>query len=188
MDSHKEIRQAYLGGFSILIIEGFLWILAGVLGSLISFKIGILLIIIGGTFFYPLGLLAQILLKRPKVKKENTLNGLFTQIGLMIPFSFPLIFMITKENVNLFFPALTIIVGIHYLPFIYAYKLKSYWILASLLVIGGSFFGFMLPDNFSYCAYYTGIVLIIFAIIHYFLVRKEILFSAKSQREERKGR
>ena len=174
MDYHTEIRHSYLGGFSILLVEGFIWILAGILWNFVSFKIGILVIIIGGTFFYPLGQLVQLILKRPKIRKENPLNLLFTQIGLIIPFSFPLIFLLTKENVNLFFPALTIIIGAHYLPFIYAYKLNTYWILASLLVIGGSFFGFMMQDNFDYCAYYTGSILFLFAILNRYLTKKEI--------------
>jgi len=174
MDYHTEIRHSYLGGFSILLVEGFIWILAGILWNFLSFKIGILVIIIGGTFFYPLGQLVQLILKRSKIRKENPLNLLFTQIGLIIPFSFPLIFLLTKENVNLFFPALTIIIGAHYLPFVYAYKLKIYWILASLLVIGGSFFGFMMQDNFDYCAYYTGVMLFLFAILNRYLTKKEI--------------
>ncbi len=174
MDYHKEIKQSYLGGFSILLIEGFSWILAGVLWNLISFKVGILAIIISGTLFYPLNQLLQIILKRPKIRKENPLNLLFTQISLIIPFSFPLIFLLAKENINLFFPALTIIIGAHYLPFIYAYKMKSYWILASLLVVGGSLFGFIVPDNIHYCAYFTGFILFLFGIINYYLVKKEI--------------
>jgi len=174
MDFHKEIRISFLGGFTILIVESIIWFLAALLGDLISFKIGILIIIFGGMLFYPLGLLMQTILKRPKVKKENKINGLFTQIGLMIPLSFPLIFMLTKENVNLFFPALTIIIGIHYLPFVYAYKMNSYWTLAALLVIGGSYFGFMLPENFEFCAYYTSAVLFIFSIINLFIVKNEI--------------
>lgn len=174
MDYHAEIRHSYLGGFSILLVEGFTWILAGILWNFVSFKIGILVIIIGGTFFYPIGQLVQLILKRPKIRKENPLNLLFTQISLIIPFSFPLIFLLTKENVNLFFPALTIIIGAHYLPFIYAYKLKTYWILASLLTIGGSFFGFMMQANFDYCAYYTGSMLLLFAFINLYLIKKEI--------------
>lgn len=174
MDYHKEIRQSYLGGFSILIIEGFFWIFAGILWNYISFEIGILVIIISGTFFYPLSQLLQIILKRPKIRKENPLNLLFTLIGLIIPFSFPLVFMLTKENVNLFFPALTVIIGAHYLPFVYAYKMKIYWVIAPLLVVGGSLFGFIMPDNIYYCAYYTGCVLLLFAIINYYLIKKEI--------------
>jgi len=174
MDYHEEIRHSYLGGFSVLIVEGFFWILAGILGDLISYKIGILIIIISGTFFYPLGQIVQFILKRPKIGDENTLKALFTQIGLIIPFSFPVILMTTKGNVKLFFPALTVIVGAHFLPFIYAYKLKTYWILAVLLVIGGIFFGLILPVKFSYCAYFTGFMLIIFAIINRNLVIKEI--------------
>ena len=75
---------------------------------------------------------------------------------------------------NLFFPALTIIIGVHYLPFVYAYKLKTYWILASLLVVGGSVCGFIMTDNIYYCAYYTGSLLLLFAIINHYLVKKEI--------------
>ncbi len=174
MDNHKEIRQSYLGGFSILIIESFFWLLAGFMWDNVSFKIGILVIIVSGTFFYPLSQLIQNILKRPKIRKENPLNLLFTLLGLIIPFSFPLIFMITKENINLFFPALTIIIGAHYLPFVYAYKMNIYWIIASLLVIGGSVFGFFLLDNTSYCAYYTGSVLFLFSIINRYLIKKEI--------------
>jgi hypothetical protein len=114
------------------------------------------------------------MLKRPKIRKENPLKTLFTQIGLIIPFSFPVVFMATKENVNLFFPALTIVIGAHFLPFIYAYKMKTYWILASVLVIGGSYFGFIMPGNFSYCTYFTGSILILFAIINFYLTKKEI--------------
>ncbi len=174
MDYHKEIRHSYLGGFSILMLEGFFWILAGIIGNLGSYNIGILIIIISGIFFYPLGQLFQVILRRPKISKENTLNALFTQISLIIPFSLPIVLMVTLGNINLFFPALTIVVGAHYLPFIYAYNLKTYWTLSILLVIGGSLFGFILTEYFDYCAYYTGSLLIIFAIVNRYLVKKEI--------------
>ena len=125
MDNHKELRHSYLGGFSILTIEGFFWILSGLLWDVTSPKIGILLLMISGTFFYPIGQLVLLLLKRPKINKDKSLNTLFTQIGLIIPFSFPVIFIATKGSESLFFPALSIIVGAHFLPFVYAYKLKN---------------------------------------------------------------
>ncbi|PIE80196.1 MAG: hypothetical protein CSA15_02040 [Candidatus Delongbacteria bacterium] len=158
----------------MLPMEGFFWVLAGIMWDVVSFKIGILVIIISGTFFYPLSQLFQIILKRPKVRRDNPLNLLFTQIGLIIPFTFPLIFLIAKENVNLFFPVLTIIVGAHFLPFVYAYKMNIYWVLAFLLVMGGSLFGFIMPDNIHYCAYFTGVILCLFGIINYYIVKKEI--------------
>jgi len=95
-------------------------------------------------------------------------------ISLIIPFSLPIVLMVTLGNVNLFFPALTIIIGAHYLPFIYAYNLKTYWILSILLVIGGSFFGFILTGSFDYCAYYTGSMLLLFAILNRYLTQEEI--------------
>ncbi len=174
MDFHTEIRQSYQGGFSILLLEGIFWILAGMFWKYVSFKIGILIIIISGTFFYPLNLLFQFLLKRPVIRKDNPLNLLFTQISLIIPFGFPLIFMLTRENVQLFFPALTVLVGVHYLPFVYAYQMKLYWLIASLLVVGGTLFGFLLPGEMALCACYTGCVLILFAWINYFVVKKEL--------------
>ena len=99
MDYHKEIRHYYLGGFSILMVEGFFWIFAGIFRNLISFKIAILAIIVGGIMSYPLGQMVQQMLKRPKIAKKNTLKLLFSQLGLMIPFSFPLVFILTKENI-----------------------------------------------------------------------------------------
>lgn len=174
MDYHKEIRHSYLGGFTILLLEGIFWILAGVVGQLGSKNIGILIIIFSGVFFYPLSQLFQLILKRPKISKENPLKALFTQISLIIPFSFPLIFMLIKENVNLFFPALSIIVGAHYLPFIFSYQMKTYWLLSALLVIGGIVFGFIIEEHFANCAYFTGSILILFSIIHRYLIKKEI--------------
>ncbi len=125
MDNHKEIRHSFFGGFPMLPMEGFFWVLAGIMWNVVSFKIGILVIIISGTFFYPLSQLFQIILKRPKVRRDNPLNLLFTQIGLIIPFTFPLIFLIAKENVNLFFPVLTIIVGAHF--FFIGYGRQFIW-------------------------------------------------------------
>ena len=81
MNYHKEIRISYLGGFSILLLEGFFWILAGILWDFVSYKIGILVIIISGTFFYPLSTLLQNILKCPKIRKENSLNLVFTLLG-----------------------------------------------------------------------------------------------------------
>lgn len=174
MDYHKEIRQSYLGGAPILLMEGFFWILAGFIWDAISFKMGFFVMIISGILFYPLGQLLQIILKRPKISKDNPLKLLFTQISLTIPFVFPLILLTANGDYNLFFPALTIIIGAHFLPFIYAYQMKIFWVLASVLVAGGSLFGFMAPYNIHYCAYYTGVILLLFGFINGYLVSKEI--------------
>jgi hypothetical protein len=42
------------------------------------------------------------------------------------------------------------------------------------LVVGGSLFGFIVTNNIHYCAYYTGSILLLFATINYYLIKKEI--------------
>ena len=75
MDYHKEIRNIYLGGFSILIVEGIIWILAGILWRNVSNNSAIFLIVIGGMLFFPLGELVQRLLRRPKISEKILFRG-----------------------------------------------------------------------------------------------------------------
>ena len=129
--------------------------------------------------FFPLGELVQRLLRRPKISEKNPLQVLFTQISLVIPFTLPVVFMVILNNTNLFFPAIAIIVGAHFLPFVYAYKLFTFWILAPLLVVGGCLFGFLFVDHVAYCAYYIGILLVLFAFLNRSLILAEIKINAE---------
>lgn len=62
----------------------------------------------------------------------------------------------------------------YYLPFIYGYGMKTFGILSALLVIQGTLSFYLFPGMFSLSAFVTGGILILFALIHYRQVKKEI--------------
>ena len=173
MKEAKEIRYAYWGGSTIMILEGVVWLTAGLVSAHVSEKIGMLLLLFVGMLFYPLGVLMQRILRRPKVSPKNSLRFLVTLASLVIPFSLPLVFMASLQNTNLFFPALSIVTGAHFLPFVYFYGMKSYWILASLLVLNGSYCGFFMNQHMELSVYLTGFILVAFSLVLLILTKRE---------------
>ena len=94
-------------------------------------------------------------------------------MALVLPFSMPLLVPVSRFNLNLFYPALMILLGAHYLPFAFLYGMRMFTVLAALLLGGGVIIAMYLSSSFSIGAWYTAIVLLIFAIMGKLLVDKE---------------
>lgn len=172
-DHHYEVRVAYLGGFSFLAYEGMLWLLAATMGSLISVGSAIVALVVGGTFS-PLGAqIIQKLMRRPSVGSDNPLIGLSIQAAFIIPLCYPVIAAATLANTNWFFPAFAVVVGAHYPPFAYVYRMRLYLVLCGVLVGGGTLIGYFFRDSFSLAGYFAGAVLLTFGALVFALVRLE---------------
>lgn len=82
--------------------------------------------------------------------------------------------MAIQHNVNWFFPAFAVIVGGHYLPFVWAYRMPTFGILGALLIAAGCGCAYWRPDLFVLPAFLTGGLLLLFAAIHFQLLRREL--------------
>jgi hypothetical protein len=123
---------------------------------------------------HPIAAACSRVLKMPGPGNSNRLAILSTWIALTIPLGLPLVFMATAAGrENLFFPAFTVLVGAHWLPFAYVYAMKSFVALAVILVLAGILFGFVFTQFFAACGFVAGGVLLLFAIIHFVVVRGE---------------
>jgi hypothetical protein len=58
-----------------------------------------------------------------------------------------------------------IAIGVHYLPFIFLYGMWEFSLLVMTLLGGGIAIGMLLPDSFSIGGWFTGILLLIFAVL-----------------------
>ncbi|HYM82450.1 MAG TPA: hypothetical protein VEY91_13695 [Candidatus Limnocylindria bacterium] len=67
------------------------------------------------------------------------------------------------HNVNWFYPALTIVVGAHYLPFVFLYGLWHYAVLAGILIFGGLGIGLVMPQSFTPAGWMTVSALLLFS-------------------------
>jgi hypothetical protein len=174
MDFVTQFRRTYLGASPHTFYTAAVWLAGGLVGEFASRGLAIWVFILGATFTIPMGELLRKLMQAPNaMSPENKLGKLFMLSAFGIPLCYPLIYLACRGNLNFFFPAFSILVGAHYLIFIYGYGLNSFGLVAFLLVAIGSLSAIIYPQQFSLSAYGTAIVLIVFGIYHYITVKQE---------------
>lgn len=163
-DAQKEVRTVYLGAFSGLIVTSLIWFISAALGTWVSKGLAVWALVLGGTFIFPL---SQALLKSmgrtATLSRENPFGTLAMLIAFTIPATYPLIAGAFIHNANWFYPAFLVVVGAHYLPFIFLYGMWHFSILAVLLVALGTVFGMYFPDNFALGGWVGAAVYLVFA-------------------------
>jgi hypothetical protein len=174
-DDHiYQMRMTYLAAVPHTIFTALVWVTSGIVSQLVSEKPAIVTFIVGGSFIFLGGELLKKLFHAPNlIKPDNQLPKFFTLLAFTVPLSYPLIYLICKSNLNLFYPAFMILIGAHYLPFVYGYGMKTFGVLSLLLVSLGTWFSLFNPVSFSTPAYVTACILFVFAILHYFQIKTQ---------------
>jgi hypothetical protein len=175
-DAQRDVRTVFLGGFPGQLVSGTLWLVSAALGTWGSHRSAILFLTFGGMFIFPL---TQLLLKaigrRAALTPGNPLNGLAMQIAFTVPLGLPLIGAATLHREGWFYPAFMIVVGAHYLPFVFLYGMWLFAVLAGLLLAGGLVLGLHLPGAFAHGGWLGGGILLLFAFIGLASARREAL-------------
>jgi hypothetical protein len=165
-DAQRELRHAYRHGFAGQLVAGALWLTAAALATWGTPRAAILTLCVGGVAIFPATRLLLLLLgSRKPVSRENPLGQLATQVAFTVPLAIPVILAATVAEMGWFFPAFMVIVGAHYLPFIFLYGMWEFGVLAGALVAGGVALGMNRPEAFGAGAWLTGAVLVTFAIV-----------------------
>ncbi len=159
-DAQREMRDKYFGGSFGPLISGVFWIVSTLVGLNVSKTAGISALVILGMFIFPTGLLVLKLLKKPVVSHHNPLNLLAMQIAFTIPAAYPVIFAAVLHNVNWFYPAMAVIVGAHYLPFIFLYGMPIYGAIAVVMIAGATWIGIQCAGHFDYGGWFGAAVLL----------------------------
>lgn len=175
LDSQREMRSAFLGGFGGQLVSGLIWLIAAALGTWLSPVAGMAALFFGSMGIFPLTQLSVRLMGRPgKVRPENGLWPLGSQVAFTVPLNFLLVGAATLYREFWFFPAAMIVVGSHYLPFMTLYGMKLFGILAGLLVVAGAGLALYGPPLFSLGGWLTGALLIGFAFAgRHFVLQEE---------------
>jgi hypothetical protein len=87
------------------------------------------------------------------------------QNALVLPFSMLLLVPVCFYRLNLFFPALLVLVGAHYLPFATLYGMRMFLFLAGILIAEGVVVVHYFSRTFSLGAWLGGLTLFAFAWI-----------------------
>jgi hypothetical protein len=165
-DAQREIRSVYMGGFAGQLVSSVVWFLSAAAATWLSPTVGIYVLVIGGFFIF---ILTQLLLRamgrRASLSTQNPLNQLAMQIAFTLPFSLPLVAAATMYRFQWFYPAFTIALGTHYLPFMFLYGMWQFGPLAAILIGSGLAIGLYGSEIFSLAGWITATILLVFAFI-----------------------
>jgi hypothetical protein len=173
-DAQREVRLTFLGGFPGQMVSGVLWLLSASLGAAGRIRLAMLVLAVGGAFIFPLTmLLLRAMGRRASLSAANPFGGLAMQIAFTIPASLPLVGAATLHHQEWFYPAFMVVVGAHYLPFVFLYGMWSFAVLAALLIGSGVRIGLTMPAGFSTGGWLTGALLLLFAFVGLAIARRE---------------
>lgn len=168
------MRRRFLGGFYGQLVSGFLWIVSAVAAGASGPRAAIATLVVGGFFIFPLTeRLVRLGGKKGPLRPDNTFRHLGAQVAFVLPISMLLLVPVGRYRLDWFYPAMMVLVGAHYLPFVTLYGMRMFAVLAGLLVSGGVLIALYGPKSFAAGAWYTGAVLLVFAAIGGAQVRRE---------------
>jgi hypothetical protein len=97
------------------------------------------------------------------VDVEVALRSLGIPVAFVRPFSMLLLVPVGHYRLSWFYPALMILLGAHYLPFVFLYGMRMFAFLAAVLIAGGVAIAIFASSSFSSGSWFTGVALIVFA-------------------------
>jgi hypothetical protein len=165
-DAQRESRTVYLGGFVGQLVSAMIWFASSAVATLVNPVTGFWTLAIGGMAIFPL---TQALLRlsgrRASLSPDNPLRYLAMQIAFTVPLVLPLAGAAALTKLGWFYPACLIIVGAHYLPFVFLYGMRTFAALAAAMLSAGFAIGMMAPNEVVLGGWVGGIVLFVFAFV-----------------------
>lgn len=136
-EAQLTMCRYYHNGSTGVLISGLVWVIAAVATYLTSFQTGIISFFFGGMLIFPISAAFAKLFHKNRISPDKALSKkaiyslpiLFA--GLLISFS------LSKTQPNLFFPIMSIAIGLRYFTFQNIYGLRIYSLLGIILVILG---------------------------------------------------
>jgi hypothetical protein len=182
-EAQFEIRTRFVGGFYGQIVSGVLWFASAGLATWSSPRAAITTLVVGGFFIFPITeLLIRFVGAKGPLSAANSLRYLGMQVAFVLPLSMPLLLPVGLYRLNWFYPAMMVLLGAHYLPFMFLYGMRMFAALAALVAGGGWVVAMYCSSSFSVGAWYTGATLLVFAGVGAAIVRREARDVSAQQR------
>ena len=165
-EAQRDVRRTYLGGFFGQLVSGAVWFAAAAVATWGPIGAAVATLWLGGVLIFPLTTLALRATGRPSaLPAGHPMAPLAMQIAFTVPLGLLVALALAGERPDLFFPASMIIVGAHYLPFVFLYGMRLFAALAALLVCGGVVLAIAVAAPVSLGAWLTGTALVAFAFL-----------------------
>jgi hypothetical protein len=165
-DAQRESRTVYLGGSVGQLVSAVVWLASATVGTLAGPTAGFWALALGGVAIFPVTQTALRLAgRRASLSAGNPLRGLAIQVAFTVPLAIPVAAAAALHRAGWFYPACLVIVGAHYLPFVFLYGMRTFAVLAATLIACGYAIGMQAPDEVLLGGWVGGGVLLVFAAI-----------------------
>jgi hypothetical protein len=135
-DAQQDMRAAYFNGGTGAVCSATAWFAAALVATFVSSQAGILTLIFGGMLIFPASILLSKLLGRSgKHAKGNPLAPIAISGTIWMLLSIPIAIAASAYRIELFFPAMLLVIGGRYLTFPTLYGLKTYWLFGAALAL-----------------------------------------------------
>lgn len=163
-EAQEEVRAVFLNGSVGQLVSAVLWLSSVAVATWGTTRQAILVLIFGGMLIFPLTQLLLRLSGRPfTLGAGNPLRHLAMQVAFLVPLTLPVAGGAALHNLNWFYPACAVVVGAHYLPFVFLYGMWQYAVLSGVLLSGGIACALFLPHLFTPGGWFASVVLLLFA-------------------------
>ena len=173
-DAQRDVRSTFLGGFVGQLVSAVLWAVSAALATWGTPRQAIIVLVVGGFFIFPATQLGLRLLGRTgRLTPSNPFGQLGMQVAFTLPLSLPLVGAAALYRMDWFYPAFMIVLGAHYLPFVFLYGMPMFYALAGVLVSAGFLIGRYWHGPWQMGAWVTAVTLLAFGVIGRVLVSRE---------------
>lgn len=173
-DAQRDVRGTFLAGYPGHLVVTAIWLASAAMATWGTRREAIIVLAAGSAFIFPLTQITLRLMGRPaSLPKGHPMNALAMQIAFIVPLSLPLIGAATLYRLNWFYPAFMIVVGTHYMPFIFLYGMGEFGVLAALLIGGGVAIGLWMSSSFALGAWVAVVLFLGFSIVARRVARSE---------------
>ena len=165
-DAQGDVRRLYRGGFYGQLVSAAVWLSAASAASWVSTGGAVAVLFLGGTLIFPLTWFIIRLTGRPaSLPTGHPMVALAMQIAFTVPLGLIVVLALLAGRSELFFPASMVIVGAHYLPFVFLYGMRMFAYLSMALVVPGVILLLWVRAPFALGGWITAVVLVIFAFL-----------------------
>ena len=165
-EAQRDVRRLYAGGFYGQLVSAMVWLSAAAVATWFSIESAVAVLFAGGALIFPLTWAVIRLTGRPaSLPAGHPMAALAMQIAFTVPIGLVVVVAMLAGRGELFFPASMVIVGAHYLPFVFLYGMRMFAFLSGVLVVVGIILLLWLRVPVALGGWITGLVLVIFAFL-----------------------
>ena len=143
-EAQRDMRDGYFSGAAGILASSLAWAAAAAATIFVSAETAVWVLFAGGMLIHPASIvICKVLGARGNHAKENPLAPLAIATTFWLIFSLPIVYVVSLQRMEWFFPAMLLVIGGRYLTFALLYGMRIFWALGLALAGAGFALGYI---------------------------------------------